>query len=385
MHDPRETKLAQLLINHSTRLQAGEHVLIEAFDIPTSMIIETIRAARGVGAHPHVVHRDTRVLATLIGEGEDDQFIAMADHDRHRMEAMDAYIGLRGGYNINEQSEVSGDRMKAWGSHYMQPVHMRERVCNTRWCVLRWPTSSMAQLAGLSTDAFEHFYFNVCTLDYAAMDAAAAALRDRMNATDRVHLVGPGDTDLTFSIKDIPAVPCCGSHNIPDGECFTAPVRDSINGVIHFNTPTIYHGVSFKNVRLTFRDGRVVEATADQNSDSLDAIFDTDDGARHVGEFAIGFNPYVLEPMMDILFDEKIAGSLHFTPGQAYEDADNGNRSDIHWDLVLIQRPEYGGGEIRFDDETIRRDGLFLPEALLGLNPDALAGSNAAQAALAAP
>ena len=183
---------------------------------------------------------------------------------------------------------------------------------------------------------------------------------------------GPG-TPIFPSIKDIPAVPCCGSHNIPDGECFTAPVRDSVNGVIHFNTPTIYHGTSFKNVRLEFKDGRIVSASSDQNSEALEAIFNTDEGARYIGEFAIGFNPYVKEPMMDILFDEKIAGSLHFTPGQAYEDADNGNRSNIHWDMVLIQREDYGGGEIRFDGETIRRDGLFVTDELAGLNPDALA------------
>ena len=374
MHDPRETKLAELLINHSTRLQPGEHVLIEAFDIPPSMVIEAVRAARKAGGHPHVIHRDARVMSVLVGEGDDEQFDLWADHDLHRMKDMDAYLGLRGGFNINEMSDVPRDRMQSWGKKYGQSVHMQERVKNTKWCVLRWPTSSMAQLAGQSTASFEKFYFDVCTLDYAAMDAAAAKLRDRMNATDRVHLLGPGDTDLKFSIKDIPAVPCCGSHNIPDGECFTAPVRDSVNGVIHFNTPTIYQGTSFKNVRLTFKDGKIVEATSDQNQDSLQAIFDTDEGARYVGEFAIGFNPYVLEPMMDILFDEKIAGSLHFTPGQAYEDADNGNRSDIHWDLVLIQREDYGGGEIRFDDETIRKDGLFIVDDLKALNPDALGG-----------
>lgn len=372
MHDPRETKLAELLINHSTRLQAGEHILIEAFDIPGSMVIEAVRAARRAGGHPHVVHRDNRVMAALLENADDEQFRSWADHDLHRMKGMDAYLGLRGGFNINEQSEVPKDRIKAWGSEYMQPVHMQQRVKKTRWCVLRWPTPSMAQLASMGTEAFEKFYFDVCTLDYAAMDTAAAALRDRMNATDAVQLLGPGDTDLTFSIKDIPAIPCCGSHNIPDGECFTAPVRDSVNGVIHYNTPTIYHGTSFKNVRLEFKDGRIVSASSDQNSDALEAIFNTDEGARYIGEFAIGFNPYVKEPMMDILFDEKIAGSLHFTPGQAYEEADNGNRSNIHWDMVLIQRDEYGGGEIRFDGETIRRDGLFVTDELAGLNPDAL-------------
>ncbi|MCH2136795.1 MAG: aminopeptidase [Phycisphaerales bacterium] len=372
MLDPRMTTLARGLVGHSTRLQKGEHLLIEAFDVPEAMVIELIRAARAVGAHPHVAIRSGRVMRALVEEGADEQFEQMAVSDLHRMQHMDAYIGLRGGLNANETAGIPSERQLAWGRLYGQPVHMQERVKRTRWCVLRWPTPSMAQLAGSSTEAFEDFYFDVCTLDYAAMADAAAALQKRMSNADAVHLKGPGETDLTFSIKDIGAVPCTGSHNIPDGEVFSAPVRESVNGVIAFNTPTVYQGNAFKNVRLVFKDGRVVEATADQGGEHLESIFDTDEGARYVGEFAIGFNPFILEPMMDILFDEKIAGSLHFTPGQAYDDADNGNRSDIHWDLVLIQRPEHGGGEIVFDGETIRRDGLFVVDDLAALNPDRL-------------
>ncbi len=372
MLDPRITTLANGLVTHSTKLQAGEHVLIEAFDVPEAMVIALVRAARDVGAHAHVAIRNSRIMRALVEAGSDEQFEQMAASDLHRMQHMDAYIGLRGGMNANESSGTPRERQLAWGRLYGQPVHMQERVKRTRWCVLRWPTPSMAQLAGSSTEAFEDFYFDVCTLDYGGMAQAAEMLRQRMADADAVHLKGPGETDLTFSLKGIPAVPCTGSHNIPDGEVFSAPVRDSVNGVIAFNTPTVYQGNAFKNVRLTFKDGKVVEATADQGASGLDAIFDTDEGARFVGEFAIGFNPYILEPMMDILFDEKIAGSLHFTPGQAYDDADNGNQSDIHWDLVLIQRPEYGGGEIVFDGETIRRDGLFVVDDLLALNPDRL-------------
>ena len=227
----------------------------------------------------------------------------------------------------------------------------------------------------MSTDEFEDFYFRVCCLDYARMATAAAKLAERMNRTDRVHIVGPGETDLRFSIKDIPAVPCTGDRNIPDGEVFTAPERNSVEGVIAFNTPTLYRGVSFENVRLTFREGRIAESTATVGGDRLHEVFDADEGARFIGEFAIGFNPHILQPMKDILFDEKIAGSFHFTPGQAYEEADNGNRSEIHWDLVCIQRPDFGGGEIRFDDETIRKDGLFVVDDLLALNPDHLGAS----------
>ncbi|MHC4792683.1 MAG: aminopeptidase [Planctomycetota bacterium] len=372
MHDPRFDRLAELLVSHSTRLTSGEHLLVESFDAPDAFVAAVVKAARARGAHPHAALRSTRVLRTLVDGADEAQIDAWADIDAHRMKAMDAYIGVRGGENASEMASVDEASMSLFGRRYQKPVHFEERVKRTKWCVLRWPTPSMAQLAGMSTDEFEDFYFRVCCLDYGRMSTAATALVDRMNRTERVHILGPGDTDLRFSIKDIPAVACCGEMNIPDGEVFTAPVRDSIEGVVAYNTATIYHGVPFENVRLGFEKGRIVESSATVGGDRLEEIFDADEGARFVGEFAIGFHPHILHPMKDILFDEKIAGSFHFTPGQAYDEADNGNRSEIHWDLVCIQRPDFGGGEIRFDDETIRKDGLFVTDDLVDLNPDRL-------------
>ena len=372
MLDPRMTRLADLLVNYSTKIQPGEHLLIEIFDAPEEMAVALVKAARKAGGHPHVALRGTRVMRALVDDADEENLKVWADYDLHRMKQMQAYIGLRGAGNVSEMSGIADDQMKRWGRLYQKPVHFDQRVEHTKWCVLRWPTPSMAQLAQVNSDAFEDFYFNVCTLDYAKMAQAAEKLAERMRKTDKVHIKGPGDTDISFSIKGIPIVPCCGEMNIPDGECFTAPVRDSINGVIHFNTPTIFNGISFENVRLQFKDGKVVDATADQNTEKINPILDTDEGGRYVGEFAIGFNPYVLNAMKDILFDEKIAGSLHLTPGRAYEEAHNGNDSEIHWDLVLIQRPEYGGGTIAFDGEVVRKDGLFINDELKALNPDAL-------------
>jgi aminopeptidase len=246
------------------------------------------------------------------------------------------------------------------------------RVNQTKWVILRWPTPAMAQQAMMSTESFEDFFFRVCTQDYSRMVAGMQALETLMANTDQVHLKGP-DLDLRFSIKGIGAVACGGRHNIPDGEVFSCPVKDSVEGEVTFNAPTIYQGVSFDRIHLKFAKGKVVHADG-SNAQRLNEILDTDAGARYIGEFAIGFNPHILEPMRDILFDEKIAGSFHFTPGQAYEEADNGNRSQVHWDMVQIQRPEYGGGEIWFDGELIRKDGLFVKEALKQLNPDYLLG-----------
>jgi aminopeptidase len=299
-----------------------------------------------------------------------EQWQMMAKYEADRMRDMDAYIGVRAGENASELSDVPPEKNDIYQKHWQKPVHTEIRVNETRWVVLRWPNPAMAQLAAMSTEAFEDYYFDVCTLDYERMDKNMDPLKARMERTDRVKIVGPG-TELEFSIKGIPAIKCAGNLNIPDGECYTAPVRESVNGVLSYNTPSVYQGFTYENIRFEFQNGKIVKATAN-DSGRLNAVLDTDEGARYIGEFSLGFNPYILKPMKDTLFDEKIAGSFHFTPGNAYKDADNGNRSAIHWDLVQIQRPDYGGGEIYFDGELIRKDGLFMVDELKGLNPDAL-------------
>lgn len=371
MRDPRFRKLAETLVDYSTSLKSGERVLLETSSIPSGMLSVLIETVVEKGGIPFLEVKDARAQRTWLLHATEEQMALQGEYELFRMKQMDVYIGLRGADNTSELGDVPQDRMKLYLEKVAHPVHFQERVNNTKWVVLRWPTPGMAQSAGMSTDAFEDFYFDVCTMDYAAMAKAAEPLTALMNQTDKVRLLGPGDTDLTFSIADIPAVPCVGDKNIPDGECFTAPVRESVNGIIHFNAPTIYQGVQFDSIRLEFKDGKITQARG-SDAESLNKILDTDEGARYVGEFAIGFNPYITRPMRDILFDEKIAGSIHFTPGQAYEMADNGNRSNIHWDMVLIQRPEYGGGEIYFDDRLIRKDGLFVLTELDGLNPENL-------------
>lgn len=368
MTDPRYTKLAKLLVNYSTKIKPGDCALLDMIDVPDEFVVELVRAVRAAGGTPLVEVRHTRVTRELLRGTDEKHARLVHDLELRRMKKMQAYIAVRGAANTSENSDVPSDRM-AMFSRITRPVQ-NYRVSKTNWCVLRWPTPSMAQAAGLSTEAFENLYFDVCTMDYAKMARAMMPLHKRMATANRVQLKSPG-TDLTFSIKGIGAKMCKGDRNIPDGEVFSCPVRDSVNGVIQFNTPTIYSGTKFENVRLVFKDGKVVEATSN-NPKKLNEILDTDAGARYVGEFSLGFNPYILNPMCDILFDEKIAGSLHFTPGQAYEDCDNGNRSAVHWDMVLIQRKEWGGGEIWFDGELIRKDGLFLPRDLKPLNPQNL-------------
>src|SRR2546423_8092858 len=349
MHDERFDKLAKLLVEYSIRLKRNETVLIEAFDIPDEMTAALIRAARNAGGIPFAQVYHARVNRALALEASDRQLNVMASHELTRMKKMDAYIAVRGSHNITELADVPPNKMKLIGKK-MRPVQ-DQRVKRTKWVVFPWPTASMAQLAGMSTEAFEDFYFDVCTLDYRKLQPGMKALKGLMEKTDQVEIKAPG-TDLTFSIKGIPSVICGGDRNIPDGEVFTAPVKDSVQGHVTFNAPSIYQGTAFDGVRLEFKRGKIVDASSN-NTDKLNKILDSDPGARYIGEFSLGFNPRVFQPMRDILFDEKIAGSFHFTPGQAYEEADNGNRSQVHWDLVRIQRRDYGGGENYFDRTMI--------------------------------
>ena len=364
MQDARFDKLAALLVDYSTSLKSNEKVLIESFDAPDEMTIALIRAARKAKAVPFVHIQRARVSRELALEIDEHQLSLTAAHELARMKKMDAYIAIRGSNNISELADVPTDRMKLIAKK-LRPLQ-DQRVQKTKWVVLRWPTPAMAQLAGMSTEAFEDFFFKVCTLDYRKLQPGMKALKALMEETDKVQIKGPG-TDLRFSIKGIAAIICGGDRNIPDGEVFSCPVKESVQGHVTFNAPSIYQSTGFDNIRLDFRDGKIVEATSNQTK-KLNEILDSDAGARYIGEFSLGCNPYILHPMRDILFDEKIAGSFHFTPGQAYKEADNGNRSQVHWDMVNIQRKDYGGGEIYFDGKLVRQDGEFLPKQLRSLN-----------------
>ena len=370
MLDPRVQQLADLLISHSLKIQPGDKVFVEAFDLPVESTACFVRSLAAAGAITLVETRHTRVLRELFRTATEAQMKLIGDLELARMQAMDCYIGLRGGPNATEYADVPAESMQLYQRHWWKRVHSDERCSNTRWVVLRWPTTGMAQAAGMSTDAFEDFYFRACCFDYAKLAQAVRPLEARLRKTRLIRLVGPG-TELTIDKGDINVIPCTGDRNVPDGECFTAPLKEGVNGVIQFNTVTVYQGKTFENVRRALKDGKIIDATA-SDTPGLNQILDSDEGARYIGEFSFGFHPHILHPMRDTLFDEKIAGSIHFTPGNAYEVADNGNRSEVHWDMVLIQRPEYGGGQIYFDGELVRNDGLFVTEDLRCLNPEEL-------------
>jgi aminopeptidase len=367
--DNRIKKLADVLVHYSCNIQKGERVLISYDgDSAKPLVKQIIKEVYACGGYPYTEIRDSSITREILLGCNEEQLEFMNEYQLYQMKGMQAYIGIRAFDNASEQADVPPAQQSLY-SRVLRPV-LRQRVDHSKWVVLRYPNNSMAQLANTSLENFEDFYFNVCTLDYGKMDKAMDALKELMDKTDKVRIVGPG-TDLSFSIKGIGSIKCSGERNIPDGEIYTAPVKESMNGIISYNTPSEEEGFTYENIVFEVKNGKIVKATAN-NTERINALLDTDEGARYFGEFAIGVNPYILHPMKDTLFDEKIAGSFHLTPGCAYEDANNGNVSAVHWDLVMIQRPEYGGGEIYFDDVLIRKDGLFVLPELEILNPENL-------------
>ncbi len=367
--DPRIKELSSLLVNYSCDIQEGDKVLISyEGECSKNLARQLIKDVYKAGGLPYAEIRDSAITREILLNCTEEQIEFKDECDLAQMKGMQAYIAIRAGNNTAELADVPAEKLNLY-SKLSRPT-LDYRVNETKWVVLRYPNYSMAQLANSSLEKFEDFYFDVCTLDYKKMSSAMDPLVDLMNRTDKVRIVGPG-TDLTFSIKGIGAVKCDGLRNIPDGEVYTAPVRESMNGIISYNTPSEEQGCTYENIVFEVKDGKIVKATSN-NNERINELLDVDEGARYFGEFAIGVNPYILHPMKDTLFDEKIAGSFHLTPGMCYEDAPNGNKSANHWDLVMIQREDYGGGEIWFDDVLIRKDGIFTLQELQGLNPENL-------------
>ena len=372
MHDPRNDKLAEIIVRHSLQLKAGEKVLVQGNGLSTEPLIRAVvKAAKAVGALPIYKIENTATLREWLKDADPAMIDLAAESDARQMKLMDAYVGFSSPDNALELSDLPGEIMALYQERYYDPVHMKIRLPDTRWVVLRFPTPAFAQSAGMSIEGFENWFYQVCTVDYGRMGRAMEPLKALMERTDKVRILGPGETDLSFSIRGIPVIPCAGEMNIPDGEIYTAPVKDSVEGIIAYNTSSIHDGFEYTNIRLQFKKGKIIEATAN-DTQRINTILDVDEGSRYIGEFAIGVNPYVDRPVNNTLFDEKIRGSIHFTPGNSYDDAFNGNRSSLHWDIVLLQEEQNGGGEIFFDDVLVRKDGRFVLPELEGLNPENL-------------
>lgn len=359
-------ELASLIVNYSIRVEKDEKVLITTQSMETrefiSYLIDEIYKNGGV---PCLKINDP-ILGAKLTEGNNDARIKLLKKiQENEVELFDSFINIRYATNDYENKNASGEMSKKLSQALLPSSDVR--VNQRKWVLLNYPSLLDSYKAKMTSREFMKFALNVMTVNYEEMGKLIKPLKKLMDKTDKVRIVSPG-TDLTFSIKGMGSIPCVGEMNIPDGELYSAPVKTSVNGTITYNTPSPYQGRVYNHVSLEFKDGKIIHATCDEDNEKLNEIFDTDEGARYVGEFSLGFNPEILYPMGDILYDEKILGSIHFTPGQAYKDCYNGNDSGIHWDMVLIQREDYGGGEIYFDDVLIRKNGMFVLDELKPLN-----------------
>jgi aminopeptidase len=367
MDDPRWKKLAAIFCQ-ATKLKKGDNVLIRAIDLEALPLLSAIyKQALIRGAASVNYQIDLPELEYFfLKRAKNEQLEIFPEWNLDRIKKMDVYMSTRARTNGLGLKDIPNKRVSL-RDKITYPI-LDEIIKNTRWCLTEVPTDHDALLSGMSTPKYFEYYFQAALQDYAAMKTKNLTLKKLMEKTEKVTVEG-GDTSLEFSIKNIPAVSCHGECNIPDGEVYTSPVKDSVNGWFSSNAPSFYQGREWSNVALEFSKGRIINAVCDQGSDLINTILDTDDGARYVGEFAIGTNPGIRQPAKSILFDEKIFGSFHFTPGACYDDAPNGNHSAVHWDLVQILTPEYGGGVIRFDGIEVMRNGIFIHPELINLNP----------------
>ena len=361
-------KLSNTLVNYSLKVKEGERVLISCNSVePRFLIKALIRDIIKVKGIPFVRIIDNEINALLTELTTVERVDEIAKHKKQEVDNYDCFLSVRYTENEYEGKHINPSIRKEIGKKTGKSEDIR--INKRKWVLLNYPSIIDAYKIGLPYDEYKEYAIRSMNFDYVSMEQDIKPLKELMEKTDKVRIVSP-NTDISFSIKGIAVVPCCGESNIPDGEIFTAPVKNSVNGTITFNTPSPYQGNIYRNVSLTFKNGKIIKATCDGDNEALNAIFDTDEGSRYVGEFSLGLNPMITKPMGDILYDEKIIGSIHFTPGKCYDDAPNGNDSAIHWDMVLIQREEFGGGEIYFDNVLIRKDGKFVLKELEHLNYD---------------
>lgn len=365
MRDPRIDRMAKQVIEYSVHLQPKEKVLIDIWDGAYDFAISLMEAAQKVGAYPYLNLQSLKLNRQMILEATEESMEAWYRYENYRMDDMDAYIVVRKNDNIKEYEGIPAEKMRLYNKYYGK-LHYGTRITQTKWCVLRYPSDSFAQTAGMSTENLENFFFDTCCLNYKRMNELAAPLNDLMMRTDRIDIKAPG-TDLTFSIKGTCKPPACGIFNIPCGETGMAIIPESANGTISYNLPSFFQDTLFENIKLTLKDGIITEATSN-HTERMNKILDTDENSRRIGEFAMGFNPYMTRPIQDTLFDEKMAMTMHFTPGNdsVY------NPSAIHWDIVTSHAKEMGGGEIYADGVLFRKDGLFVLDELKQLNPENL-------------
>ncbi|MBI5971334.1 MAG: aminopeptidase [Deltaproteobacteria bacterium] len=355
MSDPRVEKLAKILVRHSARVKKGDRVLISASsELAKPLVLEVYKEVMKAGAHPTASIAFEETSNIFYDYANDDQIRNFPKTKLFEAKNIDCAITIRAASNKKALSNVDPKRIAA-RSKVIRPIS--EVIVNeTRWVLCNFPTNALAQEADMSLEEYERFLYNATNIDWMAVRRKEEKLKNAMDRAKEIHIVGK-DTDLKISIKGRKAIPCCGERNMPDGEVFLSPVEDSAEGHIFYEMPAIYQGREVTGIRLRFSKGRVVDAVADKNEKFLITMLDTDKGARYLGEVGIGVNYGIQKFSKDILFDEKIGGTVHLAVGRSYEEAGGKNVSAIHWDMIKDLRK---GGAILLDGRTIQKNGKFL-------------------------
>ncbi len=355
MSDPRVSKLASILVHHSIEVKKGDVVLISSStELAKPLVLEVYREVVKSGGHPLTSIGFEETSNIFYKYASKDQLLNFPKIKMYEAKNIDCVVNIRAAANKKALSNIDPKALSE-RSKVLRPIG-EEIVNNKRWILCNFPTNGLAQEADMSLDEYEDFVYSATNIDWNKVKKEELKLKKALDKAGEVRIVGE-DTDLTVSIKGRKAIPCYGERNMPDGEVFLSPVEDSADGHIYYEMPAIYQGREVTGIRLKFRDGKVVDAGADKNEKFLITMLDTDKGARYLGELGIGVNYGIQKFTKDILFDEKIGGTVHLAVGRSYEDAGGKNISAIHWDMIKDLRKK---GAIYLDGKAIQKNGRFL-------------------------
>ena len=355
MIDSRWQQLADILVNYSTAVKKGDRVLITMMETDTFPLTRAVyEAAVRAGGLPYVEFQSAYLERDLMKHGSKEQVDWICEMQSHGMEWADVYIGLRGARNPNEFIDIDAKTLSAHKKS-MGHISALRNDC-TRWVLMRVPNESFAQQASTSLDSMMAFFFNATLRDWKAEATRWQEINRVFQAGETVRITGY-KTDITFSTKGRIYEVADGHKNMPDGEIFTAPVDDSAEGQIYFEFPGVYMGQLVHGITLQLSKGVVVHASAEQNEELLTQLLDMDEGSRRLGEFGVGVNFGIDRFSYDILYDEKIGGTIHLALGRAYAECNGINQSALHWDIIKDLRQE---GEIFLDGNKVFEKGHFL-------------------------
>ena len=354
MVDTETAKTAKIIVEHSAKIKKGDYVQIIADYDAKDIVLELYRLALLKGAYPKPHISLPGISYTYYKYATEKQLRHFPKVAMYEMKNSDVVIMIGATRNTKELANIDPKRVAA-RQRVIEPI-FRHRTEKTRWVIFYYPTPALAQEAGMSFQEFEEFTFRATNVDYGAMERQQEKLKKLLDDGNTVRIVAK-NTDLKFSIKGRKGIKCCGQYNLPDGEVFTSPVENTAEGHIEFSYPALYQGREVEGIRLEFRKGKAVKATASKNQAFLRKVLETDKGAKYIGEFGIGTNYKLNRFVKNILFDEKLGGTIHLAMGMAYKEAGGRNKSAIHWDILADMKR---GGRLYIDGKLIQKNGKFL-------------------------